>query len=259
MSQADKGALWQELKSAGVEFPNHYRDYSMQDLQRIQADMQKQSAPQLPDVQPPAHWGEQSQWDAPVPELPQFVEPTPAPAPAGPKFRTDIPTTTERDAQAGLRQNEDPNVPIRRDPDGKIWFQDEIRKAAFPTPRGRRVHDYTDTGFRTVTADLGNGVTESFEMPGDRTQRMQAKTTLPSHQVGIYLDPSFPDFRIHVYGDTRGFDFFDVHHFYGSVDLVPSSVKRMYVNNDLCYDMQSLIRAIEAEHRDLFLTKEPTR
>lgn len=246
MSQADKGALWQELKGRGIEFPNHYRDYSMSDLQRIKAEAdaatEKMPELQLPDVQPPAHW------DAPVPAS----EPVPAPAPA---FQREVPP----DTQAGLRQNENPNVPIRRDPDGKIWFQDEIRKAAFPTPRGRRVHDYTDTGFRTETTDLGNGVTESFEMPGDRSVRMQAKTTLPSHQVGIYLDPAMPDFRIHVYNNVRGFDFFDVHNFYGSVDLVPSSVKRMYVNNDLCYDIQSVIRAVESEYRDQFLTKETPR
>lgn len=82
---------------------------------------------------------------------------------------------------------------------------------------------------------------------------MQAKITLPSYQVGIYKDPRFP-FKIHEYNDVRGFDFFEVNDFYGGSDLVPAAIKRMYVESSLCYDIRTVVRAIEDEARHLQLT-----
>jgi hypothetical protein len=80
----------------------------------------------------------------------------------------------------------------------------------------------------------------------------EVKVTLPSYQVGIYKDPRFP-FKIHCYSDREGFNFFEVADFYGGVELVPQECKRIYIENDLCYDIRSVVRAIQNEHRQLQL------
>ena len=71
---------------------------------------------------------------------------------------------------------------------------------------------------------------------------------MPSFQVGVYRDPRFP-FKVHTYAGNDGFDLFDVNDFYGGEDLVPSEIKRVYIANDLCYDIRTTIRAIETEYR----------
>ena len=37
--------------------------------------------------------------------------------------------------------------------------------------------------------------------------------------------------------------------------LVPPIVKRVYIENDLCYDIRSVVAAIRTEHRQLLLQK----
>jgi hypothetical protein len=234
MSQAEKAALWRELKERGVEFPLHYREYSQSQLE--------ESLEQLMDA-----------------EGPQNITPdAPAPAPrvaAAQPTRVSLPRRGP-DEVAGLRINtHGEDEPLRVDENGLIWYQDEVRKAAFPKPRGRRVLDYMDPGVRTETAQTGNGYTETFEMPGDQARPSQVKITLPTHQVGIYKDPNMP-FKIHVYQDNRGFDLFEVRDFYGGTDLVPEDIKTVYVGQSLCYDIRTTRRAIEAEYREKLLKKE---
>ena len=80
----------------------------------------------------------------------------------------------------------------------------------------------------------------------------EVKITLPSYQVGVFLDPRFP-FKIHTYNGAQGFDLFDIQKYYGGSDLVPSEIKRVYVSNDLCYDIRTTIRAIQNEAREIQL------
>jgi hypothetical protein len=234
MSQAEKAALWRELKERGVEFPLHYREYSQTQLEEA--------------------------LDALVADEPQNTTPAaPAPAPhttaPQPRRSLNLPLR-EPDKVAGLRLNTHAeDEPLRVDENGLIWYQDEVRKAAFPKPRGRRVLDYLDPGVRTETAQTGNGYTETFEMPGDQARPSQVKITLPTHQVGIYRDPNMP-FKIHLYNDNRGFDLFEVRDFYGGADLVPEDIKTVYVGQSLCYDIRTTRRAIEAEYREKLLKKE---
>lgn len=230
MSQAEKAALWRELKERGVEFPLHYREYSQTQLEE-----------QLERVM-----------DA---EGPTLGAQDPVQRAAAPRPELQLPRR-EPDQVAGLRVNTHAeDEPLRVDENGLIWYQDEVRKAAFPKPRGRRVLDYIDPGVRTETAQTGNGYTETFEMPGDQARPSQVKITLPSHQVGIYRDPNMP-FKIHVYQDNRGFDLFEVRDFYGGADLVPEDIKTVYVGQSLCYDIRTTRRAIEAEYREKLLKKE---
>jgi hypothetical protein len=78
------------------------------------------------------------------------------------------------------------------------------------------------------------------------------KITLPSYQVGIYKDPRFP-FKIHTYNGREGFNLFEVEHYYGGSELVPATCKRVYIENDLCYDVRSVIQSIQNEYRQLQL------
>ena len=236
MSKPAKGELYRELKDAGVQFPHHYRDYTVDDLLRIKADLLAAQTKQAEQSFQPQNL--QAAYDDLVnePEQPR------------------IPVTTQQDEVAGLRMNtQKEDEPIRVDPEtGYIWYQDEVRKAAFPKPRGRRVLRYNDPGVKTVQVKAGE-YTESFEMPGDQNRVAEARITLPSYQVGIYKDPRMP-FKIHVYNEQRGFDLFEVEEFYGGSDLVPSDIKRIYVSNVLCYDIRTTVRAIENEARELQLT-----
>lgn len=236
MSQAEKAALWRELKERGVEFPLHYREYSQTQLEETLDRLNVEQG---------------------VDPATQQAPPAPAQQAAAPQPRPQLNLPQRAPDQiAGLRLNTHAeDEPLRVDEYGLIWYQDEVRKAAFPKPRGRRVLDYVDPGVRTVTAQTGNGYTETFEMPGDQSRPSQVKITLPSHQVGIYKDPNMP-FKIHVYNDNRGFDLFEVRDFYGGADLVPEDIKTVYVGQSLCYDIRTTRRAIEAEYREKLLKKE---
>jgi hypothetical protein len=155
---------------------------------------------------------------------------------------------------AGQRQNSKAeDEPIRVDDAGRLWFQEEIRKPSYPKARGRRVMTYTDPGVTTQTVKNGDFI-ESFEVAGTEVGRTsEVKITLPSYQVGIYKDPRFP-FRVHTYNGIEGFDLFEVADYYGGRELVPAEVKRIYVENVLCYDIRTTVRAINDEYRQLQLT-----
>ena len=93
------------------------------------------------------------------------------------------------------------------------------------------------------------GIDEALTSPG---KPAEVKITLPSYQVGIYKDPRFP-FKIHCYNGREGFNLFEVQRYYGGAELVPEECKRVYIENDLCYDVRTVIRAIQSEHRQLQL------
>jgi hypothetical protein len=150
---------------------------------------------------------------------------------------------------AGQRMNtQAEGEPLRIDEQGLVWYVEEISKPAFPKPRGRRVLTYLETGVKQVTSERDNaGYVETFEVAGDEQARTaEVKVTLPSFQVGKYKDPRYP-FLIHVYNNNRGFDLHEVETYYGGAELVPKEVKRMYVENVLCYDMRTVVREIQSE------------
>jgi hypothetical protein len=240
MSQQDKGRYYRALKTAGVPFSKHYREYTLDELTAAYAQLE--AAGQAPPLDPP-----QPQGGGPAPT----VDPEAAaffgfnaPAPVAPV------AAKNPNEMAGARLNtKDELEPIRTDPEtGNIWFQEEVLKPAFPKPRGRRVLRYKETGVREET--VGNGkYTETFEVAGDEIAReAEVKITLPSYQVGIYLRPQFP-FKIVCYNGNEGFDLFEVQKFFGGAELVPEEVKRKYVENVLCYDIRTVVRAIETEYR----------
>lgn len=265
MSQADKSRLYKALQGAGVEFTKHYREYSTEDLQHKYDELERAGvfveqpvAPPI-DVQPTvgvpvagdpeaaAFFGfetEQTRDEAMAEHPTAYVEEPP------PYSGSPHPDPEEMAGQ--LLNTVAPDEVIRVDEQGRRWHQNEIRKPATPQPRGRRVLQYVNSGTETKSVTLDDGTTETFEVAGRGTRTSEVKITLPSYQVGIYTDPRFP-FKVFTYGGVNGFDFFGVQEFYGGPELVPASIKRMYVANVLCYDVRTTIQAIEAEARQLAL------
>ncbi len=242
MSQSEKSVYYQALKAAGVQFDLHYREYTTEQL--------KAAYNALPDsdAKPP-----QEEIDELLSEDETIVEPKYRPAPKLPPELQSVPVKHADPTELpGQRTAGDEREPLRVDPEtGFVWYQEEVRKPAFPKPRGRRVLKYDDPGVEVKQAKVGEYV-ETFEVAGRRTRPSEVKVTLPSYQVGIYKDPRFP-FDIHIYNETRGFDLFQVENYFGGPELVPAEVKRMYVDNVLCYDIRTTVQSIERAYRELQL------
>jgi hypothetical protein len=260
MSQQEKSFYYKTLKDAGIEFSQHYREYSTEDLKRAYNSLNEQLAArgenQLPRFTPPpaeAPGSTTAPDDGPEPD-PVATSPLP-PEDYDPGPQQALPPTRDRDPNEmpGQRLNtHGDDEPIRVDEQGRLWYQEEVQKPAVPRPRGRRVLQYQDTGTRMETVQVGE-YTESFEVAGNGPARAsEIKITLPSYQVGIYRDPRFP-FKIHTYAGADGFDLFEVRDYYGGAELVPPSIKHIYVSNSLCYDIRTTIQTIEAEYRHLQL------
>src|SRR3982750_4282166 len=236
MSQTEKAAYFKALKAAGVTFDRHYREYSTEELKAAYDKLEQADA--LPEP--------------PLPPIPQAAPPITAVAP--PPGTSRVPRkAADPQEMAGQRQNSQPEEePIRVDEFGRLWYQEEVRKPAYPKPRGRRVLTYVDTGTKQQSIKVGDYV-ETFEVAGDEVARVsEVKITLPSYQVGVYKDPRFP-FKVHTYNGLEGFDLFGVRDYYGGAELVPADIKRVYVENVLCYDIRTTVRAIQDEYRELVL------
>jgi hypothetical protein len=212
MSHTQKSAYYQELKAAGVKLDKTYQQYTTEELgAAIEA----------------------------LRALPEYVQPEAFPPEPDVEQREELPG--ER-VHTGFEEE-----PLFIDEEGKEWYQVEVRKPSFPKPRGRRVLTYIDTGTVTKVAQSGQ-YTETFEVAGEGKRQGEIKITLPSYQVGIYKSPIYP-FKIHCYNGNEGFDLEEVELYYGAADLVPEGVKRIYIENDLCYDIPTTVRAIQAEYR----------
>ena len=278
MSHSEKSDLWRRFKESGVKPAKRYQDYTTAELREALAGVTQQVEPADEQWSVTADAGPQAsaRQEEPLP-----VDTTALP-PADPKASSTesrafamihearqraareanaAPTAEEapaKDQHAGLRQNTHMrDQPIRTDPKtGIIWYQDEVLKPAVPKERVRRVKEYVDPGARTVSTVTGD-YKETFEVAGNESRPAQVRITLPSYQVGIYKDPRFP-FRIHTYNGARGFDLEDVRAFYLGGDLVPPSIKIVYVANSMCYDIRTTIQAIEKEYRDRILLGDTT-
>lgn len=290
MSQGSKSAYYKAVKAGGVELDKHYREYTTAELQSLAEahgiDVDVPPAPSPTPARPDdvAELRQQlsglgdviaklaaivvQQQAAPQPqqEQPKFPPPAAEYSSTGPLAEPPKPAVKPAPAgldpmqHAGVTLNTHaPDEPIRIDEHGNQWFQNEVNKPGYAKPRGRRIYRDVETGTTTETIKVGN-YTETFEIPGDpsHTRPVEVKITLPSYQTGIYKAPGMP-FKIHTYQGNRGFDWDDVNRFYGAADLVPDTIKRVYVSSDLCYDIQTTIRAINDEFRERVLKKETLR
>ena len=244
MSAALKGFYWKQLKELGIEFERPYRNYTLAELRdSYSALVEEGLAPAIDEDAARASYQKE-------PEQPESQPTTPEPSqPSVPVSAHNVHEhAAERAYSAGYDEE-----PVRIDPVTKfVWFREEVRKPAAPRPRARRKLTYVDSGTKTMEVSDGRYV-ETVEVSGQQRNTGEVRITMPSYQVGVYLDPKFKDFKIHVYNDVKGFDLFDVQKFYGGADLVPAGIKRIYVGNDLCYDMLTVIRTIEEEYNRLRL------
>lgn len=264
MSAAEKGFYFRRVKAAGVTLDRHFREYTTAELKEADSLAVESGllAPpteeELTELSAKVHKkkprSEQTPPAAPDEPAPSgffgFEEPAPAPTAApAPLARPEL------GEMPGERLNtKAPDDVLYVDVQGRAWLQKEVLKPAFPKPRGRRVLRYNDPGVRVETSRDGD-YTETFEVAGDPRNATPAeiKITLPSYQVGMYRDPRYP-FKVVCYNGREGFDRLEVEEYYGGAELVPAVAKRMYVENVLCYDMRSVIRAINEEYRQLRLT-----
>ena len=198
-ANSERSALWRHLKELGWTPERPFVSYSLEALRAELSTLQAGSDQ----------------------ELPAFVLPDPPPArpaqqPAAPVAKADP------NELPGQRMNTQGDKPIRTDERGRVWFQEEVRKPAYPKPRGRRVLRYQETGVEQVSVQNGE-YTETFEVAGSGPgQAAEIKITLPSYQVGICKDPRFP-FRIHTYNGNEGFDLFEVEEFFGGPEMIPAT------------------------------------
>lgn len=252
MSTHYKSILYKQLQATGVPLTRPYREWTLYQLKEALMEQ---------GVEPADRDDEQPEEEAPPAEFFGYESPapapeSPAPAPAPKLEETTVVMSSRPDPNElpGQRLNtHTKDEVIRIDEAGRKWHQEEVRKPAYPAPRGRRILKYMDTGVRTETVKDGKYV-ESFEVAGNESSRpAEVKITLPSYQVGIYTDPRFP-FKIHCYDGREGFDLEEVQAYYGGSELVPLTCKRLYIENELCYDIRSVIRTIQEEHRHLQLT-----
>ena len=281
MAQSQKSAYFKALKEQGVTFPKHYREYSTEEFANAWNILREGNPdlPELPDgAEPPelvppkqdeaaelrrqleetsallakmtafvaVQQGQQAQPVQTVPAAPDV--------PAEPDVKENV-HGLDLSKFAGVTQNtHGPNDIVKVDEFGNQWLQVEVRKADGLRPRGRRVLRFENPAVKVSEVRGEDGTMESFEIPDTSkpTTPSEVRITLPSFQTGIYRSPSFP-FRIHTYNGARGFDLEDVQNYYGGKDLVPSSVKKIYVYTDLCYDIPSVVSTIREEHARLVL------
>ena len=217
MDHTKKSDAYRALKDAGITLPKPYQNYTAAEMNELYEHYVVSESQEEPEL-----------------------------------IANDIPISdTPLDIYAGMHQNEGELSPLRVDSAGRIWYQEELRKKAYAAPRARRKIQYNDPGVQKASMRNGEYL-ETFEVAGTRTRAAEVKISLPTYQVGIYKDPRFP-FKVHVYNDSTGFDLFEVQDFYGGSELVPVEIKRIYVENVLCYDIRTTIRAIETEARQLQL------
>ena len=271
MAQGDKSSYYRAIKATGYTFEKHYRDYTANELKALWANISDEPIVTEKTPIPEATQGAGSaaretdeiselrakfdQLASLVGSLADAVTKSHAVEEPSPQAAQQFEAASEE--HAGLTQNvRGGSQVIKIDPDGTRWFQMEVQKPSYPKPRGRRVLRFTDSGVQKETIKVGE-YTETFEIPGDPANAKinEVKVTLPSYQTGIFLSPNMP-FKIHTYRGVRGFDLFDVQNYYGGPDLVPSTIKRCYISNDLCYDIQTTVRAIENEYRERVLQVE---
>ena len=168
------------------------------------------------------------------------------------KYRDyEVPVHDRGADRAGLTHDYPMDRPVRIDLQGRIWFRDDVPKPAIPRARMTRKTRYTDPGVKEERIFREDGrIDEIYEVAGEEAREMTITTTLPSYQVGRYKDPRFP-FMIHVYNQQQGFDFNDVIEFYGGRDLVPGTIKTVYIGNMLCYHISSTVQTIESNYSQL--------
>ena len=160
----------------------------------------------------------------------------------------EIPVKDKGELRAGLTYSHPEGVPIRIDLSARLWMLDEVLKPAIPQARMVRRSRYIDPGVKKVhTYREGDKMDDIVEVAGDLNRELTTTVTLPSYQVGLYHDARFP-FPVHTYNGMSGFDAKEVVKYFGGLDLVPGSIKVVYVGNMLTYGIPSVRDYIQSQY-----------
>lgn len=285
---SEKSELYNQLKAAGVTFEKGYVHYTVPELEALAVETLSNAPAVGAPSEAEAPVEESPLLDVPEPVVPATV-PSGAVIPEASLRPTEV--RTGRSAQniqeltavvtamfkagklvegaeipyqnhtllvqdrgadrAGLTYSTPDDQPIRVDTLARIWFMDEVAKPAIPKARMTRKTRYMDPGVKQVQTHNSDGsLDEIYETAGDEKRELTTTVTLPSWQVGKYRDVRLP-FLVHSYNEARGFDYVEVNKYYGGRDLVPASIKTLYVGNQLCYDIVSTRSTIENQFAQL--------
>lgn len=234
----ERAALWGIVKAAGAD-TKPYINYSTDELREIVKTLRP--AP-VEDQRPPVP---RPDIENPFPDDPIVPErDTLGPPPAKPVL-SNMPSPDEL---PGMRKNTHDGLTVLRiDEAGRQWLQEEVRKGAFARPRFRRVLRQRSTNVVQQTVQNGE-FTETFEVPGTEERVSEIRVTLPTYQVGRFRHPNHP-FTILTYDGREGYDFEEVCRMFGGADLVPMGAQRIYIANQIAFDIRTTVRVIEAEFR----------
>lgn len=157
MSRQTKSELYGFLKESGYKFDKHYREYNLDELREVCAEYPETGNPLYK-----AFSTTMASESIAVDELESTAESLPS-------VMANVPVREiDENEMAGQRLNTHAeDEPIRIDENGLVWYQEEVRKPAYPKPRGRRVLRYNDPGVKKEEVRAGQ-FTESFEVPGDQ-------------------------------------------------------------------------------------------
>lgn len=270
MAAPKKSVLYNKLKNARsmgvpVKFDKSYVEYTekeLEDLIEVYQIDDSFNAPETPEQEPARDWDarrDEINRAAPVSvprqpvHLPSQQRPRPGLSPREQAAYLGVPLEDRGQDRAGLTFNNPADMALRVDSRGRVWYQDEVMKPAIPKPRMTRITSTVSHGVKEVETRNPDGtLNERFEVAGDENKKVEIRITTPSWQIGLYRDPRLP-FMVHTYGGVAGFDYREIVAHYGGSELVPSTIKKLYVYNDLCFDIRSTRETMEKELRDMQL------
>lgn len=254
-----RGLLYSELREQGWEPDRPYREYSLEQLEAIQAEREAK----LNVVAAPSnHLGDLGSnlmaefqaegFEDGVKEDDHQPRAT-SPQPQEPRDRRPV-GQLKREAPEDKAPEGLPEGAIRADEHGRIWFREEIGPEIAKNRRLRkRITQVVPDKVEVKQIQAGDYI-ETIEVVGEGTRSLDAFITMPPTQVGIYLDPRFP-WKVFTYNGSLGFSYGDVNAYYGGVEFVPSTVKKKFVGNMMAYDIKSAISTVERKYRELQLSR----
>lgn len=211
MAETNRSALWQALKAVNYPFTKKYQEYTGPELEAIHQELLAVQA-----------------------------------------AKTGVAGRAKDETELPTQRRSDDMEPIRTDENGRVIFQEEIQKSSLAKPRGYRVFREMGTGVKQITTERdADGYTETIEVPDGSRKPLEVKVGIPTWQVGIYLDPQFPMFKIVEYRSARGFWRQDVEAFFGGPDVLPEGLETIYVGNLMAYPIRDVVVAINREYNQL--------
>lgn len=287
--RARKGELWSKLKELGYESEKPYREHTVEEMERTLAWAEDNIAKPAPKPEPdpaqsfptfaPTEYTQQlvddeveavkqalraHQLDGSIKTMPDpYTQTNSPPKPTLRAAEQSLPDVEVDKSQplklpngSSMEFSDTSDLPpgaLRIDKRGRIWFREEITPDMAKSRRLRKKVTHVEADFEVKKVQQGDYI-ETVEVIGESTHLADAYVGLPAKQVGVYKDPRFP-FKIHTYKAATGFNYDEVVAYFGGAEFLPPSIKKVYVGNDLCFDIRAVVNHIQREFRQLQLAK----